>query len=94
MLPVVLLCAGGVSTPADAALMMELGAEGIFVGSGIFKSTNPAAFARAIVDATTHWQDPARVLQAHQSIPEDGKAMEGLDIRTLSETQLLANRGN
>jgi pyridoxal 5'-phosphate synthase pdxS subunit len=93
-LPVVLFCAGGVSTPADAALMMELGAEGIFVGSGIFKSTNPAAFARAIVDATTHWQDAARVLQAHQSIPEDGKAMEGLDLRTLPESQLLATRGN
>jgi pyridoxal 5'-phosphate synthase pdxS subunit len=93
-LPVVLFCAGGVSTPADAALMMELGAEGIFVGSGIFKSTEPAAFARAIVDATTHWQDPARVLDAHKSIPEDGKAMEGLDIRTLPATQLLATRGN
>ncbi len=64
-LPVVLFCAGGVSTPADAALMMELGAEGIFVGSGIFKSTDPAAFARAIVDATTHWQDPDVVLRAH-----------------------------
>jgi pyridoxal 5'-phosphate synthase pdxS subunit len=92
--PVVLFCAGGVSTPADAALMMELGAEGIFVGSGIFKSTNPAAFARAIVDATTHWQNPDVVLKAHQSIPEDAKAMEGLDIRTLPESQLLATRGN
>jgi pyridoxal 5'-phosphate synthase pdxS subunit len=93
-LPVVLFCAGGVSTPADAALMMELGAEGIFVGSGIFKSTNPAAFARAIVDATTHWQNPDVVLKAHQSIPEDAKAMEGLDVRTLPESQLLATRGN
>ncbi|HTJ25941.1 MAG TPA: pyridoxal 5'-phosphate synthase lyase subunit PdxS [Candidatus Limnocylindria bacterium] len=93
-LPVVLFCAGGVSTPADAALMMELGAEGIFVGSGIFKSTNPAAFARAIVDATTHWQNPEVVLKAHQSIPEDAKAMEGLDVRTLPESQLLATRGN
>jgi pyridoxal 5'-phosphate synthase pdxS subunit len=93
-LPVVLFCAGGVSTPADAALMMELGAEGIFVGSGIFKSTNPAAFARAIVDATTHWQDPDVVLKAHRSIPEDAKAMDGLDIRTLHESQLLATRGN
>jgi pyridoxal 5'-phosphate synthase pdxS subunit len=93
-LPVVLFCAGGVSTPADAALMMELGAEGIFVGSGIFKSTNPAAFARAIVDATTHWQDPEVVLKAHRSIPEEAKAMDGLDIRTLHESQLLATRGN
>jgi pyridoxal 5'-phosphate synthase pdxS subunit len=93
-LPVVLFCAGGVSTPADAALMMELGAEGIFVGSGIFKSTNPAAFARAIVDATTHWQNPEVVLKAHQSIPEEAKAMEGLDLRTVPPSQLLANRGN
>ncbi|MBV8579522.1 MAG: pyridoxal 5'-phosphate synthase lyase subunit PdxS, partial [Candidatus Eremiobacteraeota bacterium] len=93
-LPVVLFCAGGVSTPADAALMMELGAEGIFVGSGIFKSSRPAEFARAIVDATTHWQDAAQVLRAHQTIPEDGTAMEGLDIRTLAPAQLLASRGN
>jgi pyridoxal 5'-phosphate synthase pdxS subunit len=93
-LPVVLFCAGGVSTPADAALMMELGAEGVFVGSGIFKSTNPAAFARAIVDATTHWQDPDVVLKAHQSIPEDARAMEGLDIRSLPPSELLASRGN
>ncbi|HTW86113.1 MAG TPA: pyridoxal 5'-phosphate synthase lyase subunit PdxS [Candidatus Sulfotelmatobacter sp.] len=93
-LPVVLFCAGGVSTPADAALMMELGAEGIFVGSGIFKSTDPAGFARAIVDATTHWQDPDVVLRAHESIPEEAKAMDGLDIRTLAPEQLLATRGN
>jgi pyridoxal 5'-phosphate synthase pdxS subunit len=92
-LPVVLFCAGGVSTPADAALMMELGAEGIFVGSGIFKSTNPAAFARAIVDATTHWQDADVVLKAHTSIPEAAKAMEGLDIRQLADHQLMASRG-
>jgi len=93
-LPVVLFCAGGVSTPADAALMMELGAEGIFVGSGIFKSTNPAAFARAIVDATTHWQNADVVLKAHTSIPEEAKAMEGLDVRTLAPHELLATRGN
>jgi pyridoxal 5'-phosphate synthase pdxS subunit len=92
-LPVVLFCAGGVSTPADAALMMELGAEGIFVGSGIFKSTNPAAFARAIVDATTHWQDADVVLKAHMSIPEVAKAMDGLDIRQLADHQLMASRG-
>ena len=93
-LPVVRFCAGGVSTPADAALMMELGAEGIFVGSGIFKSTDPAAFARAIVDATTHWQDPDVVLRAHTSIPEEAKAMDGLDIRRLAPHELLATRGN
>jgi pyridoxal 5'-phosphate synthase pdxS subunit len=93
-LPVVLFCAGGVATPADAALMMSLGAEGIFVGSGIFKSTDPAAFARAIVDATTHWSDPDVVLRAHRSIPEEAKAMDGLDIRTLPANQLLAVRGN
>jgi pyridoxal 5'-phosphate synthase pdxS subunit len=93
-LPVVLFCAGGVSTPADAALMMSLGAEGIFVGSGIFKSTDPAAFAKAIVDATTHWEDPQVVLDAHRSIPEEAKAMDGIDLRTLPESQLLATRGN
>ena len=60
-LPVVLFCAGGIATPADAALMMALGAEGVFVGSGIFKSEDPPARARAIVEATTHWQDPERV---------------------------------
>jgi pyridoxal 5'-phosphate synthase pdxS subunit len=92
-LPVVLFSAGGVATPADAALMMALGAEGVFVGSGIFKSTDPKAFARAIVDATTHWNDPAIVLKAHQSIPEDAQAMDGLDIRQLAPNQLLATRG-
>jgi pyridoxal 5'-phosphate synthase pdxS subunit len=74
--------------------MMQLGAEGIFVGSGIFKSTDPKAFAKAIVDATTHWNDPDIVLAAHRSIPEEAKAMEGLDVRTLPESQLLASRGN
>jgi pyridoxal 5'-phosphate synthase pdxS subunit len=92
-LPVVLFSAGGVATPADAALMMALGAEGVFVGSGIFKSTNPKAFAKAIVDATTHWNDPEIVLAAHQSIPEDAQAMDGLDIRQLAPNQLLATRG-
>ncbi len=92
-LPVVLFSAGGVATPADAALMMQLGAEGVFVGSGIFKSTDPKAFAKAIVDATTHWNDPAVVLAAHQSIPEEAQAMDGLDIRQLAPNQLLASRG-
>ena len=91
-LPVVLFCAGGVSTPADAALMMQLGAEGIFVGSGIFKSKNPAAFAKAIVDATTHYSDPAAVVAAHKELA-GAEAMPGLDIRKLDESELMASRG-
>ena len=67
-LPVVLFCAGGIATPADAALMMALGAEGVFVGSGIFKSDDPPARARAIVEATTHWQDPERVAAASHGL--------------------------
>ncbi|HEV3156147.1 MAG TPA: pyridoxal 5'-phosphate synthase lyase subunit PdxS [Candidatus Baltobacteraceae bacterium] len=92
-LPVVLFCAGGVSTPADAALMMQLGAEGIFVGSGIFKSNNPAAFAKAIVNATTHFADSKVVTQAHLDLA-GAEAMSGLDLRKLNESDLLANRGN
>ena len=92
-LPVVLFCAGGVSTPADAALMMQLGAEGIFVGSGIFKSCESRKFAKAIVDATTHFDDPAVVMEACRSLGES-EAMPGIDLRTLDETQLLATRGN
>jgi pyridoxal 5'-phosphate synthase pdxS subunit len=92
-LPVVLFCAGGVATPADAALMMQLGAEGIFVGSGIFKSKDPRRFARAIVDATTHYDEPKVVLEACRSLGIS-EAMPGLDVRTLDETQLLAPRGN
>ena len=68
-----LFCAGGVSTPADAALMMQLGAEGIFVGSGIFKSNDPAKFARAIVDATTHYNDPQVVAEACRSLGTVGR---------------------
>jgi len=93
-LPVVLFCAGGVSTPADASLMMQLGAEGIFVGSGIFKSNNPRAFAKAIVDATTHFNDPKVVVEASLSLGKDSRAMEGLDIRKLPESELMAPRGN
>ncbi len=93
-LPVVLFCAGGVSTPADAALMMQLGAEGIFVGSGIFKSNSPRAFAKAIVDATTHFDDPAVLLAASKSLGKEAQAMEGLDVRKLAESELLAPRGN
>ncbi|MBV8602115.1 MAG: pyridoxal 5'-phosphate synthase lyase subunit PdxS [Candidatus Eremiobacteraeota bacterium] len=91
-LPVVLFCAGGVATPADAALMMQLGAEGIFVGSGIFKSEHPAKFAKAIVDATTHFSDPQIVMEAQMQIAGAG-AMHGLDIRQLSQEQLMSVRG-
>jgi pyridoxal 5'-phosphate synthase pdxS subunit len=91
-LPVVLFCAGGVATPADAALMMQLGAEGIFVGSGVFKSENPAKFAKAIVDATTHFNDPKIVMDAQLQIAGAG-AMPGLDVRTLPQEQLMSVRG-
>jgi pyridoxal 5'-phosphate synthase pdxS subunit len=89
-LPVVLFCAGGIATPADAALMMALGAEGVFVGSGIFKSEDPATRARAIVEATTHWQDPERVASASRGL---GTAMVSLESSKLDEEQLLAQRG-
>src|SRR5581483_21069 len=93
-LPVVLFCAGGVSTPADAALMMQPGAEGIFVGSGIFKSNKPKAFAKAIVDATTHFNDPKVVVEASRALGKEALAMEGIDLRKLPESELLAPRGN
>jgi pyridoxal 5'-phosphate synthase pdxS subunit len=89
-LPVVLFCAGGIATPADAALMMALGAEGVFVGSGIFKSEEPATRARAIVEATTHWQDPERVAEASRGL---GTAMASLESSKLEHEQLLAQRG-
>ena len=90
-LPVVLFCAGGIATPADAALMMQLGAEGNFVGSGIFKSSNPEVRARAIVEATTHAGDPERVAAASRGL---GDAMPGIEIGTLQENGgLLQHRG-
>src|SRR6185312_12164472 len=89
-LPVVLFCAGGIATPADAALMMALGAEGVFVGSGIFKSDDPPTRAQAIVEATTHWQDPERVAQASRGL---GPAMESLESSKLEGEELLAQRG-
>jgi len=92
-LPVVLFCAGGVSTPADAALMMQLGAEGIFVGSGIFKSKDNKAFAKAIVDATTHYADPKVVVAASKSLGLS-EAMPGIDLRKLDASELLSARGN
>jgi pyridoxal 5'-phosphate synthase pdxS subunit len=90
-LPVPLFCAGGIATPADAALMMQLGAEGNFVGSGIFKSADPERRARAIVEATTHFNDPERVAAASIGL---GEAMPGLEIAPLAaEDALLQNRG-
>jgi pyridoxal 5'-phosphate synthase pdxS subunit len=89
-LPVVLFCAGGIATPADAALVMHLGAEGVFVGSGIFKSEDPAARAAAVVEATTHFEDWDRVLKASEGL---GAAMQSLEARKLEEAETLANRG-
>jgi pyridoxal 5'-phosphate synthase pdxS subunit len=90
VLPVVNFAAGGIATPADAALMMQLGAEGVFVGSGIFKSSDPEARARAIVEATTHYNDPKIVAEVSKGL---GTAMHGLDIKTIPEEELLATRG-
>ena len=89
-LPVVNFAAGGIATPADAALMMGLGVEGVFVGSGIFKSSNPAEYARAIVEATTFWNDPEVVAKVSRGL---GGAMPGLEIGTLAESEKLAGRG-
>jgi len=89
-LPVVLFCAGGIATPADTSLMMQLGAEGVFVGSGIFKSEDPQMRARAIVEATTHFADPARVARASEGL---GGTMDSLQARSLADEQLLAQRG-
>jgi pyridoxal 5'-phosphate synthase pdxS subunit len=90
-LPVPLFCAGGIATPADAALMMQLGAEGNFVGSGIFKSADPERRARAIVEATTHFEDPERVAAASIGL---GEAMPGLEIAELAAADaLLQDRG-
>jgi pyridoxal 5'-phosphate synthase pdxS subunit len=89
-LPVVNFAAGGVATPADAALMMQLGAEGVFVGSGIFKSSNPEVRARAIVKATTHYQDAKIIAEVSRGL---GDAMPGLDIKGIPKEDLLATRG-
>ena len=89
-LPVPLFCAGGIATPSDAALVMQLGAEAVFVGSGIFKSDDPPARAGAIVEATTHWQDPERVAAASRGL---GPAMVSLESAKLDDSQLLAQRG-
>ncbi len=89
-LPVPNFSAGGVATAADAALVMALGAETVFVGSGIFKSSDPERFAKAVVKATTYWKDPVKVLEASEELPD---GMAGLDIRLLPEEQLMAGRG-
>jgi pyridoxal 5'-phosphate synthase pdxS subunit len=89
-LPVVNFAAGGIATPADAALMMQLGADGVFVGSGIFKSEEPTKRAKAIVKATAYFNDPGKVLEASMEI---GAAMPGLEISSIPEDQLLAGRG-
>ena len=89
-LPVVLFTAGGIATPADAALMMQLGADGVFVGSGIFKSGDPASRARAIVKATTHYKDAKAVAEASRGL---GEAMVGREMGDLKEEERLATRG-
>ena len=89
-LPVVNFAAGGIATPADAALMMQLGAEGVFVGSGIFKSETPEKMAKAIVKATTHYRDAAIIAEVSRGT---GNPMRGLEIGTIPENEILAKRG-
>jgi pyridoxal 5'-phosphate synthase pdxS subunit len=89
-LPVVNFAAGGIATPADAALMMRLGADGVFVGSGIFKSENPPLVAKAIVEATTHYMDPDVIARVSTGL---GKAMPGISVSSLADKELLATRG-
>lgn len=89
-LPVINFAAGGVATPADAALMMHLGSDGVFVGSGIFKSENPEKFARAIVEATTHYEDYERIVHLSKNL---GSAMPGIEISQLSQEERMQDRG-
>ena len=89
-LPVVNFAAGGVATPADAALMMQLGADGVFVGSGIFKSSNPEVRAKAVVQAVTHYNDPKILAEVSKGL---GEAMPGLDVKSMPKEELLATRG-
>lgn len=89
-LPVVNFAAGGIATPADAALMMALGVDGVFVGSGIFKSSDPPGYARAIVEATTFWADPDVVAKVSRGL---GEAMPGLEIDKIPANERLAERG-
>jgi pyridoxal 5'-phosphate synthase pdxS subunit len=89
-LPVVNFCAGGVATPSDAALVMQLGAEGVFVGSGIFKSGNPPVMAKAIVEATTHFRNPDIIARVSEGL---GDPMRGISVKAIPEEELLAVRG-
>ncbi len=89
-LPVVNFAAGGIATPADAALMMGLGVDGVFVGSGIFKSSDPDGYARAIVEATTFWNEPEVVGKVSRGL---GTAMPGIEMESLQDSERLANRG-
>ena len=89
-LPVVWFCAGGIATPADAAMVMQLGVDGIFVGSGIFKSSDPPRMARAIVEAARHYDDPQVLLEVSKNLPQP---MRGIDVRKLDPTERLATRG-
>src|SRR5437879_12208405 len=89
-LPVPNFSAGGIATPADAALGGQLGAEAVFVGSGIFKSSDPDARAKAIVKANTHFDDPKAILEACEEL---GEAMPGIDVRQLEEKDMLSTRG-
>ena len=89
-LPVVWFCAGGIATPADSALVMQLGVDGVFVGSGIFKSSDASRMARAIVEATRYYDDPQVVLEASKGLPQ---AMRGLDIKTLKVEERMQARG-
>jgi len=89
-LPVPNFAAGGVATPADAALCMMLGAESVFVGSGIFKSDDPERRGRAVVEAVTHWQDPARLVEISRGL---GEAMSGLEAGKLTPEEMLSRRG-
>jgi pyridoxal 5'-phosphate synthase pdxS subunit len=88
-LPVVNFAAGGVATPADAALMMQLGADGVFVGSGIFKSDNPAKFAKAIVEATTHYTDYKLIAELSKGL---GTAMKGIEMSSISGSDRMQDR--
>ena len=91
ILPVVNFAAGGIATPSDAALMMQLGCDGIFVGSGIFKSGDPDVRARAIVEATTFYQDAAKIAEVSRGL---GEAMVGINIDTIPAEERMQDRGN
>jgi pyridoxal 5'-phosphate synthase pdxS subunit len=89
-LPVVNFAAGGIATPADAALMMQIGVDGVFVGSGIFKSGDPAKRAKAIVEATTHYKDAAIIARVSRNL---GEAMVGRSVTSIPKDELIAQRG-